>query len=134
MNIVIPKPVNEILNIIYDNNYEAYITGGTIRNMVMGEKIKNYNISTDASVDDIKRILKNYKTYYCGKDDQALAVVNSKFPMNIIQYCGDNNDPGEKCDCMKKIDLLPNTSSITKQFLKGLLILTTVSNSILSPC
>ena len=30
-------------------------------------------------------------------------------------YCGDNNDPGEKCDCMKKIDLLPNTSSITKQ-------------------
>lgn len=92
MNIVIPKPVNEILNIIYEHNYEAYITGGTIRNMVMGEKIKNYNISTDAPVDEIKKILKNYKSYYCGKDSQALAIVNSKFPMNIIQYCGENND------------------------------------------
>ena len=45
MNIVIPKPVNEVLNLLYDNNYEGYIIGGAVRNMVMGEKPKNYNIS-----------------------------------------------------------------------------------------
>lgn len=92
MNIVIPKPVNEVLNLINENNYEAYITGGAIRNMVMGEKIKNYNISTNASIEQIAKVLKDYNTYECGHNHKALAVVNSKFPMNIVEYCGDNKN------------------------------------------
>ena len=57
MNIVIPKPVNEVLNIINEKGYEAYIVGGAVRNWVMQLKPTNYNISTNASLDKIKNVL-----------------------------------------------------------------------------
>ena len=86
MNIVIPKPVNEVMNLLYDNNYEGYIIGGAVRNMVMGEKPKNYNISTNASINDIQKIYKNYNTYLNGENNDVLGIVNSKFPMEITKY------------------------------------------------
>jgi tRNA nucleotidyltransferase (CCA-adding enzyme) len=86
MNIVIPKPVNEVLNIINENGYEAYIIGGAVRNWVMNLKPSNYDISTNASIEDIKKALKGYNTFYCGENNCRLGIVNSKFPMEIAKY------------------------------------------------
>lgn len=86
MNIVIPKPVNEVLNIINEKGYEAYIIGGAVRNWVMNLKPTNYNISTNASIEDIKTALKGYNTFYCGENNARLGIVNSKFPMEIAKY------------------------------------------------
>lgn len=86
MNIVIPKPVNEVLNLINEAGYEAYIIGGAVRNWVMNEKPTNYNISTNASIEEIKKVLKDYQTFYCGENKQNLGIVNSKFPMEIAEY------------------------------------------------
>jgi len=86
MNIVIPKPVNEVLNIINEKGYEAYLVGGAVRNWVMDLKPSNYNISTDASLEDIKKALKGYNTFYCGENNSHLGIVNSKFPMEVAKY------------------------------------------------
>lgn len=86
MNIVIPKPVNEVLNILYENNYEAYLIGGTIRNMIMGEKPKNYNISTNANIGVVKKLLSSYNTYLTGENDSTLVIINGKFPMEITKF------------------------------------------------
>ena len=91
MNIVIPKPVNEVLNIINENGYEAYIVGGAVRNWVMDLKPSNYNISTNASLEDIKKALKGYQTFYCGENDSHLGIVNTKFPMDIAKYRTNDN-------------------------------------------
>ena len=87
MDIVIPKPVNEVLNVFYENNYEAYIVGGAVRNMVMQEKPKNYNIVTNASIEEVQKILsKQYQTFLCGENKKNLGIVNAKFPMEISKY------------------------------------------------
>ncbi len=86
MNIVIPKPVNEVLNIINDSGYEAYIVGGAVRNWVMDYKPENYDISTDATLEQIKKALKDYHTFYSGENNSRLGIVNSKFPMEISRY------------------------------------------------
>ena len=91
MDIVIPKPVNEVLNIMYENGYEAYITGGAIRNLVMNEKPSNYDISTNVSLDKVRNSLKDYNTFYKGENDSRLAIANSKFPMEISKYCTKEN-------------------------------------------
>ena len=91
MNIVIPKPVNEVLNVINENGYEAYIVGGAVRNWVMENKPSNYNISTDATIDDVKKALKEYNTFYCGENNAHLGIVNSKFPMEISKYRTEEN-------------------------------------------
>ncbi len=91
MNIVIPKPVNEVLNIINENGYEAYIIGGAVRNWVMNLKPSNYDISTNASLESIKKALKDYNTFYCGENDSRLGIVNTKFPMEISKYRTNDN-------------------------------------------
>ncbi len=86
MNIVIPKPVNEVLNVINENGYEAYIIGGAVRNWVMGLKASNYDISTNAELTSVKEALKDYNTFFCGGGNTRLGIVNSKFPMEITKY------------------------------------------------
>ena len=91
MNIVIPKPVNEILFTINEKGYEAYITGGTIRNCVMGIKPKNYDISTNGELEVIKKVLKAYHTFYSGENNSRLGIVNPKYPMEITKYRSKDN-------------------------------------------
>lgn len=86
MNIVIPKPVNEVLNTINENGYEAYIIGGAVRNWVMETKPSNYDISTNANLESIQKALKEYNTYYTGENNSRLGIVNAKFPMEISKY------------------------------------------------
>lgn len=91
MNIVIPKPVNEVLNVINDNGYEAYIIGGAVRNWVMETKPSNYDISTNGNLEAIQKALKEYNTYYCGENNSRLGIVNAKFPMEISKYRTEEN-------------------------------------------
>ena len=87
MDIVIPKPVNEVLNLLYENNYEGYIVGGAVRNMVMQEKPKNYNIVTNAPISEVQKIFnKQYQTFLCGENKKSMGIVNAKFPMEISMY------------------------------------------------
>jgi len=85
MNIVIPKPVNEVLNMINSDGYEAYIIGGAVRNWVMGEKPLNYDICTNTTIEQVQKSIRplGYKTYI---DGDKLQLQNSKFPMTIFKY------------------------------------------------
>ena len=86
MNIVIPKPVNEILLILYENNYDGYLVGGTVRNLVLDLKPKRYTIATNANLDELIKKLKIYNPYIIGEEKKTLVIPNSKFPMEIIKY------------------------------------------------
>lgn len=86
MNIAIPKPVNEVMTYLNDHNYEAYLIGSTIRNMVMNEKPKKYLIATNASINDAQKLLSAYSTYTGGENNKVLTVLNNRFPMEITTY------------------------------------------------
>ena len=86
MNIVIPKPVNEILLILYENNYDGYLVGGTVRNLVLKEKPNRYTIATNANLEELQKKLKDYNTSIIGDEKKTLVVPNTKFPMEIIKY------------------------------------------------
>lgn len=92
MNIVIPKPVNEILNLFIEYDYQAYLVDGTVRDLVMGEKVKKYNIATNAPLMEAQKILKNYDLYFNGENNQILVLNNPKFPMEIVEYNTNTND------------------------------------------
>ena len=92
MNIVIPKPVNEVLTILYENNYDGYIVGGTVRNLILGIKPKNYQISTNASLKVVEKLLKDYDTFYCGEKNSVLGIANPRFPMEISTFHTPSNN------------------------------------------
>lgn len=86
MNIVIPKPVNEVLYMINEKGYEAYVTGSAVRNNVMGTKVSKYDISTNAELGIVEKALKNYDTFYRGENNSKLGINNPKYPMAISKY------------------------------------------------
>ena len=49
----------ELLNIFYDNGYEAYIVGGFVRDALLGRESYDIDICTNATPKDIKEIFKN---------------------------------------------------------------------------
>ncbi len=86
MDIVIPKPVNEVLYMINEKGYEAYVTGGAVRNNVMGYKVSKYDISTNAELSVIEKLIKNYDTFYRGENNSRLGINNPKYPMAVTKY------------------------------------------------
>ena len=49
MNINIPKNVKYIIDTFYQNNYEAYMVGGCVRDSLLGLSPKDYDITTSAT-------------------------------------------------------------------------------------
>lgn len=86
MDINVPKPVNEVMLMLQDKDYEAYLVGGTVRNLVMGQVPNHYDISTDADITQIEKVYKSMQTYHKGEDKKILSINNAKFPINIRQY------------------------------------------------
>ena len=50
------KPYNETLN---KNGFDAYIVGGCIRDIVLGQTPQDWDITTNAKPDDVKRLFPN---------------------------------------------------------------------------
>ena len=57
----------------------------------MGYKVNNYDISTNASLDVIEKLLKGYDTFYRGENNIRLGINNPKYPMAISKYCTPEN-------------------------------------------
>jgi len=53
INMPIPDGVRSLMHRFVDNGYDAYIIGGAVRDFVMGYPIKDYDIFTNATGDEI---------------------------------------------------------------------------------
>ncbi|MDR0908144.1 MAG: polynucleotide adenylyltransferase PcnB [Spirochaetaceae bacterium] len=48
-----------ILERLRANNFESYLVGGAVRDLILGKKPKDFDIATEASPNEIKRIFRN---------------------------------------------------------------------------
>lgn len=59
MKIKLPFYVKEILNTLNEHGYAAYVVGGAVRDSLMGLEPKDWDVTTDATPDEIESIFKN---------------------------------------------------------------------------
>ena len=64
-----------------DSGQEAFVVGGCIRNLIMGEEARDWDITTKATPKDISEVFKDYKVIPVGKKFGTLTVV-----INHINY------------------------------------------------
>jgi len=64
-----------------DSGYEALVVGGCIRNLIMGEEAHDWDITTNATPDEISRAFKEFKVIPVGKKFGTVTVV-----INHINY------------------------------------------------
>jgi len=70
-----------IINRLNDSGYEALVVGGCIRNLIMGEEARDWDITTKAAPEEISRAFKKFKVVPVGKKFGTLTVV-----INHINY------------------------------------------------
>lgn len=58
MRFQIPQKVNEIIDTLMQNGYEAYAVGGCVRDMVLGREPEDWDITTSATPIEVKRIFR----------------------------------------------------------------------------
>lgn len=86
MKIFLPAKVKYIINKIYENDYEAFIVGGCVRDSVIGIKPHDYDITTSASPKKIMEIFKEYKCIETGIDHGTVSVVIDNEIYEITTY------------------------------------------------
>ena len=76
-----------IVRSLRDAGYMAYIVGGAVRDMVMGAEPKDYDVVTDASVDDVSELFE--RTYPVGARFGVSIVVADNHAFEVAQFRSD---------------------------------------------
>ena len=62
MTFNVPSPVHEVATLLREKGFEAYLVGGCVRDLIIGRKPKDWDITTNATPEDIQRIFPD--SYY----------------------------------------------------------------------
>lgn len=82
--IAIPCEVIRIIETLHKNNYRAYIVGGCVRDSLLGKTPKDWDITTDASTEEIKKLFD--KTVDTGLKHGTVTVVINKVNYEITTF------------------------------------------------
>lgn len=83
--IVIPKPVADVMQRLTEAGFEAYVVGGCVRDSLMGREPTDWDVTTNAKPEEIQDVFGGEESFYenqfgtvgvkTGAEEQALAVV-----------------------------------------------------------
>ncbi len=84
-NLKIPEEVGEILTMLAGAGYEAYIVGGSVRHLIMGEVPNDWDLTTNAKPQEIQKIFPDsfYENKFgtvgvkTGSDDPTLQIIET---------------------------------------------------------
>lgn len=81
----IPKQIQSCLKEL-NQNYEAVLTGGFVRDTLLGKKSKDFDLATSATPDQVKEVFKRYTTFDSGIKHGTVTVVIDLQPIEITTY------------------------------------------------
>lgn len=108
-NVVLPSDVKNIISDIYSAGYKAYTVGGCVRDSLLGKIPVDWDICTDATPNEIKRIFCEYKCIETGIDYGTIAVIINNVIYEITTFrsesgYNDSRHPKEVC-FEKKVEI-----------------------------
>ena len=77
----------EIINRLCKNNYEAYLTGGAVRDLFLGKNPSDEDVTTNATPDEIEKLFPHSKINTVGKQFLVTIVDN----IEVATYRSDKN-------------------------------------------
>ncbi|WP_290455435.1 CCA tRNA nucleotidyltransferase [Romboutsia ilealis] len=86
MEIFIPKDVSFLIDMIYENGYEAFMVGGCVRDSVLNLTPNDYDITTNAKPKEIINIFKDYKIIDTGIKHGTVSIILNNNIYEITTY------------------------------------------------
>jgi poly(A) polymerase/tRNA nucleotidyltransferase (CCA-adding enzyme) len=122
----IPEEVVKVSDQLLKNNFEAYLIGGCVRDLMLGRKPKDWDITTNANPDEIIKLFE--KTFYENEygtvgvvneetEDETLKIVEVT-PYRLEEKYSDNRRPdsvkfsGNLADDLKRRDFTINAIAL----------------------
>lgn len=84
--ITIPKNIRLVLNKIEEQGHKAYIVGGCVRDVLMGRKPHDWDITTDALPEQIQNIFGRFPQVLDGLKHGTVTVIVEHHPIEITTF------------------------------------------------
>lgn len=90
----------ELIDLFHSNNYEAYLVGGSVRDLLMERPIKDIDITTDATPSQIISIAteNNLKYIETGITHGTITIIYKDIPMEVTTFRIDKDCDGRHCE------------------------------------
>lgn len=82
----LPKEVDFIIARLKSSGYDAYVVGGCVRDMLMGILPKDWDITTQALPQDIKKVFSEFKTIEIGIEHGTVGILIKNKVYEITTY------------------------------------------------
>ncbi|MBQ7976436.1 MAG: HD domain-containing protein [Clostridia bacterium] len=82
----LPEYVLTLISRLEENGFEAYAVGGCVRDMLMGKEPNDYDITTNAKPEEIKKCFTDYPTILIGEKHGTVCVVSDGENVEITTY------------------------------------------------
>lgn len=84
--LALSQGAKKALELLHSNGYEAYVVGGSVRDMLMGNNAHDFDITTSATPDQMKTVFDGYYTVDTGIKHGTITFVYEKEPIEITTY------------------------------------------------
>jgi len=115
LNKKLPSYVVEALNIFAENNINAYVVGGAVRDLVKGSTPKDYDIATEASPAVVSSIFlsEGYKVYETDRNTSfgrvSVMVKNNELEITTFRTDGDSSNNRHPDSCEFNVGMLEDS-------------------------
>lgn len=86
MKIQIPERIQNILDMLENAGYEAYIVGGCVRDSIMGFTPHDFDVTTSALPKETKKVFKDMRVIETGIKHGTVTVLSDGIPVEITTY------------------------------------------------
>ena len=86
MNIVVPIEAQFIIDTLEDNDFEAYVVGGCVRDAILGAEPKDWDVCTNALPHQIMKCFQSFRIIETGLHHGTVTIVLNNKPFEITTY------------------------------------------------
>lgn len=81
----LPQEILEILTTL-QNHYEVFLVGGCVRDTLLGKEIHDFDVTTNATTDEMKTALSSFRIIETGVQHGTLTILNQNHAVEITTY------------------------------------------------
>lgn len=86
MQNIMNSKVKTVLSTLKSNGFSAYLVGGCVRDQLLLRQISDYDITTDATPDEILKVFDSFHTIKTGIKHGTVTVIIDKTPFEITTF------------------------------------------------
>ena len=82
----IPDQISRVIERLNRAGYEAYLVGGCVRDALLGNEPKDYDITTSALPEQTEEVFADYPVIETGIQHGTVTVLSDRTPVEITTY------------------------------------------------